>query len=119
MLWATGFVLPTSQDNRARNLQTTSFVGQDFGELSRVAVLVVPTSLASSQCGNRPKAMSGRTSASSVESLSSSSKGRRVPAMRDCPARGGEPLWHAPGHPANFISTLNTAKTRVNGGSRD
>jgi len=34
-------VLPTSLATEVWSLQTGSFVGQDFGELSRVAVLVV------------------------------------------------------------------------------
>jgi hypothetical protein len=34
-------VLPTSLAIGVSSLQTTSFVGQDFGELSRAAVLVV------------------------------------------------------------------------------
>ena len=39
--------------------------------------------------------------------------------MCDCPPPGGEPLWHVPGHPAIFISTLARRKGVKTGGSRE
>jgi hypothetical protein len=63
---------------------------------------------------NRSKAMSGRTSASSVESLFSSSKGWRVHALRDCPSPGAEPLRRVSGHPRNFRLVSSAAETCEN-----
>jgi hypothetical protein len=39
--------------------------------------------------------------------------------MRDCPAPGGEPLWHVGGDLTNFATTSTRPKNVSTGGSRE